>query len=184
MMRSQDDSPGDADYSEIGLAYARYRQPDPRIAARVSEALGSAKTVLNVGAGAGSYEPIGRDVTAVEPSASMRSQRPSHLPPAVDATAEDLPFPDDSFDGAMTTFSVHQWGALGVGLREVRRVTRGPVVILTCNPSLLHRFWLHEYAPEVINAEAQRYPSITALTEGLGGATHDTPVPVLNDCVQ
>ena len=183
MVRSQDGSAGDADYGAIGSAYARYRQPDPRLAARVDEALGSARTVLNVGAGSGSYEPLGREVTAVEPSASMRSQRPSYRVPAVDATAEDLPFPDDSFDAAMTTFSVHQWTDLGAGLREVRRVTRGPVVILTCDPSLVHRFWLHEYAPGVIDAEARRYPSLAALADGLAGTTHVVPVPVPLDCV-
>jgi SAM-dependent methyltransferase len=183
MIRSDDGSAGDVDYGEIGRAYARYRQPDPRIEAKVNEALGSAWTVLNVGPGSGSYEPIGREVTAVESSASMRSQRPSHLARATDAVAEDLPFPDDSFDAAMTTFSVHQWSDLGAGLSEVRRVTRDPLVILICNPNLLHRFWLQEYAPEVIDAEAQRYPSMLALAEGLCGATHETSVPVPLDCL-
>jgi SAM-dependent methyltransferase len=101
----------------------------------------------------------------------------------VDATAEDLPFPNNSFDAAMTTFSVHQWGDLGLGLSEIRRVTRGPVVILTCDPSLLHRFWLQEYAPEVIDAEARRYPSLVTLADGLGGSTHEQLVPVPLDCV-
>jgi len=182
MMRTGDGSAGDADYGEIGAAYSRYRRPDPRIAERVYEALGAARTVLNVGAGSGSYEPTGREVTAVEPSASMRSQRPTHLGAAIDATAEDLPFPDNSFDAAMTTFSVHQWSDLGAGLREVRRVTRGPVVILTCDPGLVHRYWLHEYAPEVIDAEARRYPPLAALADGLGGPTREVLVPVPLDC--
>jgi SAM-dependent methyltransferase len=183
MRRAHDGSAGDADYGEIGAAYARYRRPDPRIAAHVHEALGSARTVLNVGAGSGSYEPTGCQVTAVEPSASMRAQRPSQLSPAVDATAEDLPYPDNTFDAAMATFSVHQWRDLGAGLREVRRVTRGPVVILTCDPSRLDRFWLHEYAPEVIDAEARRYPSLVALADGLGGPTSEALVPVPLDCI-
>ena len=88
----------------------------------------------------------------------MRAQRPSSLAVAVDGTAEDLPFEDDSFDAAMTTFSVHQWKDAHAGLREVCRVTGGPVVILTCDPDLLRRFWLHEYVPELIHAEARRYP--------------------------
>jgi hypothetical protein len=113
----------------------------------------------------------------------MRAQRPPDLVAAVDATAEDLPFPDNSFDAAMTTFSVHQWGNLGAGLREVRRVTRGPVVILTCDPALLNHFWLHEYAPEVIGTEARRYPSLRALAEGLGGPNRNAVVPVPLDCV-
>jgi SAM-dependent methyltransferase len=180
--RTGDGSAGDADYAAIGTSYTRYRRPDPRIAARVTQALGPARTVLNVGAGAGSYEPVDRQVTPVEPSASMRAQRPAWLAAAVDATAEDLPFPDGFFDAAMTTFSVHQWGDLRAGLREVRRVTRGPVVILTCDPGLLRRFWLTEYAPEVIDTEARRYPSVAALADGLGGRVDVTVVPVPLDC--
>jgi SAM-dependent methyltransferase len=164
--RSVDGSAGDADYGVIGGSYTRYRQPDPRIAARLSQALGPARTVLNVGAGAGSYEPADREVTPVEPSASMRAQRPPGLAPAVDATAEDLPFADGTFDAAMSTFSVHQWSDLEAGLREMRRVTRGPVVILTCDPALLRRFWLTSYSPEVIDAEARRYPAVAALRAG------------------
>ena len=182
MARSGDGSAGDADYGSIGTSYARYRRPDPRIAARVIQALGAARTVLNVGAGAGSYEPADREVTPVEPSASMRAQRPPGLAPAVDATAEHLPFPDGAFDAAMTTFSVHQWGDLRAGLREVRRVTRGPVVILTGDPGRLRRFWLTEYAPEVIDTEAGRYPSLEALSDGLGAPVTATVVPVPLDC--
>jgi SAM-dependent methyltransferase len=182
MARSDDGSAGDADYGAIGTSYARYRRPDPRIAARISEALGAARTVLNVGAGAGSYEPADRHVTPVEPSASMRGQRPAGLAVAVDAVAEDLPFPDGAFDAAMTTFSVHQWGDLRAGLREIRRVTRGPVVILTGDPERLRQFWLTEYAPEVIETEARRYPSIEALADGLGGPVATTVVPVPLDC--
>jgi len=149
-MRHQDGSAGDANYGAIGTGYARFRQPDPRIAAFIHQALGTAETVLNVGAGAGSYEPTDRSVTAVEPSASMRAQRPPHLPAAIDAAAERLPFPDRSFDAAMATFTIHQWADLGKGLAELRRVTRGPIALLTCDPALLDRFWLNAYAPEVI----------------------------------
>jgi len=180
--RSGDGSAGDADYAAIGIDYARYRRPDPRIAARVSQALGGARTVLNVGAGAGSYEPADREVTAVEPSASMRAQRAAGLATAIDATAESLPFADGSFDAAMTTFSVHQWGDLRTGLREIRRVTRGPVVILTGDPDRLRRFWLNEYVPDVIDTEARRYPSMEALSDGLGGPVTAAVVPVPLDC--
>jgi SAM-dependent methyltransferase len=182
VVRSGDGSAGDADYSAIGMSYAQYRRPDPRIAARIGQALGAARTVLNVGAGTGSYEPADRQVTPVEPAASMRSQRPASLPAAVDATAENLPFTDGAFDAAMTTFSVHQWSGLRAGLREIRRVTRGPVVILTCDPSLLRRFWLNDYAPEVIDTEARRYPPAQALADGLGGDVTTTSVPVPLDC--
>jgi SAM-dependent methyltransferase len=180
--RTGDGSAGDADYGAIGTSYTHYRRPDPRIAARIGQALGTARTVLNVGAGAGSYEPADRAVTPVEPSASMRAQRPAGLAAAIDATAENLPFPDGAFDAAMTTFSVHQWGDLSAGLRELRRVTRGPVVILTGDPGRLRAFWLNEYAPEVIDTEARRYPSVEALADGLGGTVTTSVVPVPLDC--
>lgn len=135
-----------------------------------------------MGAGAGSYEPADREVTAVEPSATMRAQRPRSRPPAVDAVAERLPFDDRSFDAVMTTFSVHQWSDLEAGLSELRRVSRGPVVILSCDPDRVGRFWLAEYAPRVIAAEARRYPSISRLTGGPGGASRVSPVPIPLDC--
>jgi SAM-dependent methyltransferase len=180
--RSADGSAGDADYGKIGAGYAHYRQPDPRIAACVHAALGPARTILNVGAGAGSYEPVDRAVIAVEPSASMRAQRPSHLPPAVDASAEHLPFPDRHFDASMATFTVHQWSDLRAGLAEMRRVTRGPVVILTCDPDALDRFWLHEYAPEVTRVEAGRYPPIAIIASALSGRTEVRHVPIPLHC--
>ncbi|WP_326568158.1 class I SAM-dependent methyltransferase [Amycolatopsis rhabdoformis] len=180
--RMADGSAGDADYGEIGKVYTGFRNPDLRIAAAVERALGDAERVLNVGAGAGSYEPLGRVVTAVEPSASMRALRPAERP-AVDATAEDLPFADRSFDAAMATFTVHQWPDLPKGLGEVRRVTTGPVVILTCDPERVREFWLHEYAPEVLDTEARRYPALGDLAAGLGGQVEMIPVPIPRDCV-
>ncbi|MEE2036638.1 class I SAM-dependent methyltransferase [Nocardiopsis sp. CT-R113] len=182
MGRTADGSAGDADYGVIARTYTDHRRPDPRIAEAVHRALGTARTVLNVGAGAGSYEPLDRDVTAVEPSASMRARRPDTLSGAVDATAEHLPFPDGAFDAAMTTFSVHQWQDLPAGLSEVRRVTTGPVAVLTCDPDLVRDFWLYEYAPEVLDTEARRYPAIADLASGLGGTTEVVPVPVPLDC--
>src|SRR5699024_10682273 len=180
--RTQDGSAGDADYGTIGSAYSRYRRPDPRIAAVITQALGAAHTVLNVGAGAGSYEPADRQVTAVEPSAAMRAQRPGQLPEAVDATAEALPFADGSFDAAMTTFSVHQWQDLAAGLGELRRVTRGPVVVLTCDPRRVEEFWVAEYAPEVLATEARRYPRLEDLAEGLGGRIATSAVRIPQGC--
>lgn len=177
-----DGSAGDADYAAIGAGYAHYRRPDPRIAARILEALGDARSVINVGAGAGSYEPTDREVVAVEPSATMRAQRAAHAAPATDAVAEALPFDDDSFDAGMATFTVHQWSDLDAGLAELRRVTRGPVVILSCDPAALDRFWLAEYAPLVIATEARRYPSIGRIATGLGGSVTVAEVPVPLDC--
>src|SRR5262245_47059119 len=118
--QASDGSAGDADYGVIGTGYSTYRQPDPRIAATIYRALGEARTVVNVVAWAGSYESPTLQITPVEPSQEMRAQRPPHLAPAIDATAENLPFADDAFDAAMTTFSVHQWSDLKAGLREMR----------------------------------------------------------------
>lgn len=181
-LRKADGSAGDADYGSIGSVYADYRVPDPRIAALLHGALGEARSVLNIGAGTGSYEPTDRNVTAVEPSATMRERRSNQQPAAVDAYAEQLPFPDRHFDAAMGTFTVHQWADLPRGLAEVRRVTRGPVVFLTCDPTLLSTYWLYEYAPEVIEVEAARYPTVSALSAGLGGTTTVIPVPIPLDC--
>lgn len=147
---------GDFDYEQHGQAYAFVRRADPRIEAQVHQALGASPTVLNVGAGAGSYEPADRYVLAVEPSATMRAQRPVGAAPAVDATAEHLPFDDDSFDSAMATMTIHQWSDVNQGLQEMRRVSRGPVVLLTVDAPALRQFWLTDYIPEVIAVEEAR----------------------------
>lgn len=180
--RYVDGSAGDADYGEVGKNYSRYRQPDPRIADFINEALGAAQRVINVGSGAGSYEPFDRYVVAVEPSQSMRLQRAAHLPEAIDAVAEHLPFADQSFDAGMATFTVHQWSNLALGLGELRRVTRGPIVILTCDPTEVRRFWLHHYAPMVLATEARRYPSIQTIAAHLGSSVDVLDVPIPLDC--
>lgn len=179
----RDGSAGDVDYAEIGRSYARFRKPEPTIAAQILLALGDARTVLNVGAGAGSYEPVDRDVTAVEPSASMRSQRPSHLSQAVDAVAEALPFADKYFDASMASVTVHQWQDLEKGLAEMRRVTRGPVVIFAGDPDRMRDYWLNEYIPEVRDIEARRFPSIARIAAGLGGNVVVQSVPIPLNCL-
>jgi SAM-dependent methyltransferase len=176
-----DGSAGDADYARIGQVYNDYRTPDPRIGALITAAMGNADTVLNVGAGTGAYEPLDRAVTAVEPSASMRARRPADRQ-AIDATAEALPFPDNAFQAAMGTFTVHQWSNPHAGLRELRRVTQGPIVLLTGDPARVREFWLNDYAPEVLDTEARRYPAMADLAAGLGGNVSVTPVPVPIDC--
>ena len=181
--RHHDGSAGDANYGVIGSTYTQYRQPEPRIAQFIDKALAGARTVLNVGAGAGSYEPLDRDVTAVEPSASMREKRPSHLSIAIDATAEHLPFHDNQFDASMASFTVHQWADLQAGLQEMRRVTRGPALILTCDPDALDRFWLNSYSPAVIAVEARRYPAISTIASTLGDNTSVLSVPIPLNCV-
>nr|QEO74054.1 methyltransferase [uncultured bacterium] len=174
---------GDFDYDTHGSGYAVVRRTDPRIAELVHAALGAARTVLNVGAGAGSYEPTDREVTAVEPSAAMRAQRPAHLVEAIDGVAEDLPFEDNSFDAAMATITIHQWDDSDKGLRELRRVSRGPVVILTFDGDAQDQFWLNDYVPELIETERRRYPKIDHVAEVLGGQTTVTPMPIPIDCV-
>jgi SAM-dependent methyltransferase len=176
---------GDFDYERHGAGYASVRRPDPRIAARVQAALGSGRTVLNVGAGAGSYEPADRYVLAVEPSAAMRAQRPAGAAPAVDATAEHLPFDDDSFDAVMATVTIHQWQDVDQGLRELRRVSRGPVVVLTIDAPALREFWVADYFPEVVAAEQTRFPAIERVTGALAHgstAVRVEEVPVPWDC--
>jgi SAM-dependent methyltransferase len=173
---------GDFDYERGGASYSAHRRADPTITALVHDALGAAPTVVNVGAGAGSYEPTDRYVVAVEPSATMRSQRPPHLARAVDAVAESLPFGDDAFAAAMATVTLHQWRDAAAGLRELRRVSRGPVVVLTFDAQALGRFWLTEYAPDLVAAEQRRYPSLDWIAEQLGGRCVVTPVPIPIDC--
>ena len=181
-IRSADGSAGDADYGVIGREYGRYRQPEPSIERLIGASLGQARRVLTVGAGAGSYEPTDRTVTAVEPSATMRAQRPLHRSVAVDAVAESLPFPDRHFDAAMATFTVHQWADLDTGLAEMRRVTDGPVLILSCDPDRVQDFWLNAYAADVLAAERRRYPPLDRMAKALGGRVDILPVPIPLDC--
>ena len=162
-------------YDAIGATYSVTRRTEPRIAERVWAALGDARTVLNVGAGTGSYEPSDRDVTAVEPSAVMRGQRPAGAARCVAATAERLPFGDHSFDAAMAVATVHHWQDPIAGAREMRRVARR-VVVFTCDTterSWHGRFWLtRDYLPEVAAS------SIGLATE-LAGALRAQVEPVL-----
>ena len=164
-------------YDTIGATYAVTRRTEPRIAAQVWAALGDARTVLNVGAGTGSYEPPDRDVTAVEPSAVMRAQRPAGSAPCVDAVAESLPFVDDAFDAAMAFATVHHWQDPIAGLREMQRVARR-VVVFTCDTSdqsWRRRFWLtRDYLPEV---PASRVGLATELAGAIGGRMEPVLVP-------
>ncbi|RKQ93109.1 methyltransferase family protein [Solirubrobacter pauli] len=173
---------GDFDYEAAGDGYARLRRTDPRLAAVVHGALGDARTVLNVGAGSGSYEPEDRYVVAVEPSAAMRAQRPPDRP-AVDAVAEALPFDTGTFDAAMAMITVHQWPDLERGLGELRRVARGPVVVLTFDPDALLGFWLADYVPELLEAERPRMPAIARIAAALGGEAEVAAPPIPRDCV-
>ena len=178
---STDDVPR-VDYEKHGVTYTRHRRPDPRIAATIRAALGDVRTVVNVGAGAGSYEPRDRHVVAVEPSAAMRAQRPRDLAPAIDAAAERLPLDDGAVDAAMAMVTIHQWSDVGRGLGEMRRVARGPVVILTFDGDALDRLWLREYVPELTTAERARLPALDRVRRALGGTSVIEEVPIPLDC--
>jgi DNA-binding transcriptional MerR regulator len=166
-------------YDVIGSAYPTTRRTEPRIAARIWDALGDARTVLNVGAGTGSYEPPDREVTAAEPSEVMRAQRPAHAAPCVAATAEHLPFDDLSFDAAMAVSTVHHWSDPVAGLREMRRVARR-VVVLTYDADdtgWRQRFWLtRDYLPEFADLLVG-WPSLADLTGAIGGRAEPVLVP-------
>ena len=166
-------------YDAIGATYTVTRRTEPRIAAQVWAALGDARTVLNVGAGTGSYEPSDRDVTAVEPSAVMRAQRPAGAAPCVAAAAESLPFEDQSFDAAMAIATVHHWQDPIAGLREMRRVARRVVVFThdSTETGWRRRFWLtRDYLPEVADLLVGR-PSLTELARAIGARTEPVLIP-------
>lgn len=169
-------------YDRLGQGYSRVRRPDPRIAAQIDAALGKARTVLNVGAGTGSYEPEGREVTAVEPSAEMIGQRPPGSAPVVQASAEGLPFADASFDASLAVLTVHHWADLGAGLAELRRVSRERIVIVTFDPEALTDLWIpRDYFPEMFALKRRSGATSGALSAQLAGATVE-PIPVPRDC--
>lgn len=168
-------------YDRIGVTYAELRKPDPRIGAYIHAALGDARSVLNLGAGSGSYEPADRDVTALEPSAEMIGQRPASAPRAVQGCAENLPFPDKSFDASMAVLTVHHWTDQERGMAEMRRVTRGSIVILTYDP-MFRDFWLLDYFPELASLDDEQMPRMEAYAKWLGVARIST-VPIPHDCI-
>jgi SAM-dependent methyltransferase len=177
-----DHSPGRR-YEHIGHGYAAVRREDLRIAAAITAELGDARTIVNVGAGAGSYEPRDRHVIAVEPSDVMASQRPRDLAPAIRATAGALPLRDGAVDAAMAILTVHHWDAeLARGVRELRRVARGPVVILTFDAPICARMWLvADYLPEVGELDRRIFPTIAQLTDWLGPDTSVRTIEVPAD---
>ncbi len=171
------------DYDCFGKTYAKIRQTDPRIAKYVYDALSGSKTVINIGAGSGSYEPDDKYVVAIEPSVTMRNQRLSNgKVPAIDAKADDLPFDDNSFDAAMAMVTIHHWPDIEKGLKEIRRVTRNQILVMTFDPDALDNFWNAEYFPELIAVEKARYPKIVDVINALGGKSEVLPIPIPLDC--
>lgn len=169
-------------YDGIGRVYARHRQPDPRIAAQIERALGAARTVVDVGAGTGSYEPDDRPVIAVEPSLVMAGQRAATAAPVVRAVAEHLPFADGAFDAAMAVLTIHHWSDTLGGLREMTRVAR-QVAVLTFDPVVHATFWLFtEYLPEVTTLPVSRVMDPETVADVIG-ADRVEPVLVPSDCI-
>jgi hypothetical protein len=172
----------EAAYDRIGVGYSAIRRPEPRIAARLEAALGDAASVLNVGAGTGSYEPAAREVIAVEPSQTMIEQRPAGSAPVTQASAEYLPFEDDSFDAAMAIITVHHWSDLAAGMAEMVRVARRRIVVLTFDGQLAGDVWLvRDYFPSALDYHAGAMPPIDELTAVLPNASVE-PVLVPNGC--
>jgi len=169
-------------YDNIGEGYAIQRRPDPRISAAITHALENAETVINVGAGTGSYEPQDRTVIAVEPSLTMIRQRVPGSAPVIQALASNLPFDDGTFDAGLAVLTIHHWDNRHQGLQELIRVVRGRIVIMTYNPAA-RGFWLvKDYFPEILDIDRRSLPSMEELRDSLGEITAH-PLPIPHDCV-
>jgi ubiquinone/menaquinone biosynthesis C-methylase UbiE len=169
-------------YDEIGVNYSDFRRADPRIEARVWAALGDARSVVNVGAGTGSYEPLDREAIAVEPSSLMIAKRPESAAPALQGVAEALPLEDGSVDAAMAIFTIHHWGDLDAGLAEMRRVALKRIVLLSIDATKNAEIWtLAEYFPEAMALEEEAMPSIASLEASMPNARIET-VPMPSRC--
>ncbi|MFF8846685.1 class I SAM-dependent methyltransferase [Streptomyces sp. NPDC015127] len=167
-------------YDHIGVGYSSVRRPDPRWARQIRESLGDPRTVLNVGAGAGAYEPADVQLVAVEPSLRMRAQRPPGSSPCVIGSAESLPFDDQAFDAVMAVLTVHHWSDLEAGIGELLRVA-SRFAVVTYDMDVQADFWFtRDYVPEIAEAERSRVPSLDRLTELLGPC-EVTELPVWHD---
>ena len=169
-----------SEYERIGVGYAGRRRADRRLARAIADALDGATSVLNVGAGAGSYEPPGPATVAVEPAATMIAQRPPGTAPCMRARAEALPFGDRTFDGTLAVLTIHHWSDWQAGLRELARVARRKVVLFTWDPDS-DGFWLRDYLPEMLAADRRRFPRLDDLRAALGELRVQR-VPIPHDC--
>lgn len=169
-------------YERIGRGYGEQRRADPRLERLIVEALGDAASVVNVGAGTGSYEPAARGTVAVEPAAVMIAQRPPSAAPCVRGYAERLPFGDGTFDAGLAVLTIHHWSDWRAGLRELVRVARKRVVLSTWDPEG-EGFWLlKEYLPAMLELDRRRFPGLGALRRELGDI-QVRAVPIPHDCV-
>ncbi len=165
-------------YNRIAVEYRSQRQADPRIARAILAALGDARTIVNVGAGTGSYEPTDRGVIAVEPSPQMISQRSRIAAPVVRASADALPFDDRSFDASLAILTVHHWLNHSAGLSELARVARRRVVVFTWDPSAQTNFWLvRDYFPAIVEIDREIFPTMSEF-QVVFGAIAVLPVPI------
>jgi SAM-dependent methyltransferase len=167
-------------YDTIGKGYRHYRRPDARIESQILAELSGTQSILNIGAGVGSYEPKEQSVVAVEPSWGMISQRSSNWPPVVQAYAESLPFKDGSFDAVMAILTIHHWSDIEQGLKEAVRVTKKRLILLTWI-GFVEEFWLVDYLPEINEIDEPMFPSIEQLSSWLG-PVRTISVPIPHDC--
>jgi SAM-dependent methyltransferase len=169
-------------YDEYGAGYATVRRPDPRIAAAIRTALGDVESVVNVGAGTGAYEPPDLRVVPVEPSATMRTQRPPDAPPALAGSAEALPLGDGAVEAALAVLTMHHWEDQARGLAELRRVARRRAVLLTWDPAFEGALWLvRDYLPELAALDRGRFWTLGQVARALGPSRVE-PVPIPHDC--
>lgn len=166
----------------LSEGYALRRRPDPRIASTIAGALGDARSIVNVGAGTGSYEPTDRIVQAVEPSDRMIAQRPADAAPCVLACAESLPFDAGAYDAAMAILTIHHWSNWRAGLREMRRVARRRIVLLTFDADAADFWLMRDYFPEMIVEDRRIMPGLSDLEKELG-KFQSSPVRIPHDCM-
>jgi SAM-dependent methyltransferase len=170
-----------ANYEIVGKHYSSLRQPDPRIARAIHSELDDAQSIVNIGAGTGSYEPFDKQITAVEPSETMIAQRIDRANTEVyRASAENLPFEPDSFDTALAILTIHHWNNWQKGLQEALRVTRDKIVLLTWI-GMPEGFWLFDYFPEIEHIDKDLFPSVEQISTVLGSVDVKT-VPIPSDC--
>ena len=171
------------DYDHQNHNYAEVRRPDKRIGQLIANSLAECNTILNIGAGAGSYEPEDKYVVAVEPSAKMREKRLFlGKYPALNAKADKLPFDDQSFDAVMGVLTIHHWPDLEKGLQEIKRISKRKIVLLTYDPSKLDIFWNADYFPKLIEIERSRYPRLERIDSAMGIKSKVSCVPIPSDC--
>ncbi|GAA4805971.1 methyltransferase domain-containing protein [Olivibacter ginsenosidimutans] len=170
-------------YDDPEIQYASHRVPDPCIASYINEALGDTRSLINVGAGAGSYEPSDRYVVAVEPLSVMRAQRSAQRKvPAIIGKADTLPFDDSTFDAALATLTIHHWPDIAKGLQELHRVSNDRILILTFDPNAMDIFWGFNYFGEMLEAERLKFPTMDFITRVLGDHCEVKTIPIPLDC--